>query len=230
MRGPMAKNIVVCCDGTANELARDRTNVVKLFGTLVKDPAIQMCYYHPGVGTMAPPGFVTRTGALIAKVAGLAFGYGLTNDICDAYMFICRHFETDDKVYLFGFSRGAYTVRALASIEAELERKPAEEIQIDRHFAGFIAARFKLASNEWFDQLASKKGLCCSFADGVSVEDVDWDSQDGRYRVRVGGQWIVVPDSAVVTEPNRFGPAVVWPYQDADGITQIRCFLPGAGA
>jgi hypothetical protein len=82
----------------------------------------------------------------------------------------------------------------------------------------------------WFDQLASKKGLCCSFADGVSVEDVDWDSQDGRYRVRVGGQWIVVPDSAVVTEPNRFGRAVVWPYQDADGTTQIRCFLPGAGA
>jgi len=82
----------------------------------------------------------------------------------------------------------------------------------------------------WFDQLASKKGLCCSFADGVSVEDVDWDSQDGRYRVRVQGQWIVVPDSAVVTEPNRFGPAVVWPYQDADGTTQIRCFLPGAGA
>jgi hypothetical protein len=82
----------------------------------------------------------------------------------------------------------------------------------------------------WFDQLASKKGLCCSFADGVSVEDVDWDSQDGRYRVRVGGQWIVVPDSAVVTEPNRFGPAVVWPYQDVDGTTQIRCFLPGAGA
>jgi hypothetical protein len=82
----------------------------------------------------------------------------------------------------------------------------------------------------WFDQLASKKGLCCSFADGVSVEDVDWDSQDGRYRVRVGGQWIVVPDTAVVTEPNRFGPAVVWPYQDADGNTQIRCFLPGAGA
>jgi len=82
----------------------------------------------------------------------------------------------------------------------------------------------------WVDQLASKKGLCCSFADGVSVEDVDWDSQNGSYRVRLHGQWIVVPDSAVVTEPNRFGPAVVWPYQDADGTTQIRCFLPGAGA
>jgi hypothetical protein len=82
----------------------------------------------------------------------------------------------------------------------------------------------------WFDQLASGKGLCCSFADGVSVEDVDWDTQDGRYRVRIQGQWLLVPDVAVVTEPNRFGPAVVWPYQDIEGATLIRCFLPGAGA
>ena len=82
----------------------------------------------------------------------------------------------------------------------------------------------------WFDRLASGKGLCCSFADGFSIADVDWDTKDGRFRVRVDGQWIDVPDTAVVTEPNRFGPAVVWPYRDADGTTQIRCFLPGAGA
>jgi len=37
----------------------------------------------------------------------------------------------------------------------------------------------------WFDRLASGKGLCCSFADGVSVQDVDWDTQDGHYRVRI---------------------------------------------
>ena len=82
----------------------------------------------------------------------------------------------------------------------------------------------------WFDQLASGKGLCCSFADGVSVQDVDWDTQDGHYRVRLHGEWVDVPDNAVVTEPNRFGPAVVWPYMDAEGATQVRCFLPGAGA
>jgi uncharacterized protein (DUF2235 family) len=112
----MAKNIVVCCDGTANEFTRDRTNVVKLFRALVKDPAVQVCYYHPGVGTMAPPGFVTKTGALFAELAGLAFGFGLTDDLSDAYIFICKHFEPGDKLYLFGFSRGAYTARALASM------------------------------------------------------------------------------------------------------------------
>ena len=81
----------------------------------------------------------------------------------------------------------------------------------------------------WFDRLASGKGLCCSFADGFSVQDVDWDTQDGQYRVRIYGQWFVVPDDAVVAEPNRFGPAVVWPYNDRYGNTQIRCFMPGAG-
>jgi hypothetical protein len=83
---------------------------------------------------------------------------------------------------------------------------------------------------QWFDQLASARGLCCSFADGVSIQDVDWDTRDGRYRVRLHGLWFVVPDAALVKEPNRFGPAVVWPYLDTNGATQIRCFLPGAGA
>ena len=82
---------------------------------------------------------------------------------------------------------------------------------------------------EWFDRLASKNGLCCAFADGVSVQDVDWDTQDGHYRVRIQGEWIEVPDAAVIIEPNRFGPAVVWPYNDRYGNTQIRCFMPGAG-
>ena len=83
--------------------------------------------------------------------------------------------------------------------------------------------------HDWFQGLASKKGLCCSFADGVSVYDVDWDSQNGRYRVRLHGEWILVPEAAVVSEPNKFGPAVVWPYMDSEGATQVRCFLPGAG-
>ena len=89
----MPKNIVVCCDGTANEFKRDRTNVVKLYFTLVKDPGVQACYYHPGVGTMAAPGFVTKVGAKVAELAGLAFGYGLNDDIGDAYVFICRNFQ-----------------------------------------------------------------------------------------------------------------------------------------
>ena len=83
--------------------------------------------------------------------------------------------------------------------------------------------------HDWFQGLASGKGLCCSFADGSAIQDVDWDVRDGHYLVRLHGEWIVVPDAALVTDGNKFGPAVVWPYMDSEGAIQIRCFLPGGG-
>ena len=52
---------------------------------------------------------------------------------------------------------------------------------------------------EWFDQLSSSRGRCCSMADGHVVADADWDSKDGHYRVRLSGEWIDVPDEAVIT-------------------------------
>jgi len=79
----------------------------------------------------------------------------------------------------------------------------------------------------WFDQLASRKGLCCSVADGESVADPDWDSKNGHYRVRLENNWIDVPDDAVITEPNRAGRTMVWPMRVDDQIS-IRCFLPGS--
>ena len=79
----------------------------------------------------------------------------------------------------------------------------------------------------WFDSLKSAKGLCCSDADGFVVSDPDWDSKDGHYRVRLEGEWVMVPDDAVITEPNRAGRTMVWPIKGSLGIT-IRCFLPGS--
>jgi len=96
---------------------------------------------------------------------------------------------------------------------------------------------------EWWKSLHAPNGgiPCCDIADGQRVEDVDWDTQRGedgkpRYRVRLIGKWIDVPDDAVIDEPNRYGPAVVWPVFADDGeghhvaVAFIRCFLPGAGA
>jgi hypothetical protein len=79
----------------------------------------------------------------------------------------------------------------------------------------------------WFDTLRSSKGLCCSITDGFSIADVDWTVDAGRYRVRVEGQWIDVPDDALVTVPNKYGPPMVWPLKDVNGTTTIRCFMPG---
>jgi uncharacterized protein (DUF2235 family) len=112
----MAKNVVVCCDGTANEFTRDRTNVVKLFYTLVHDSSGQATYYHPGLGTMEATGAITMTSRKITKLLGKAIGYGLEADVRDAYVFLMNHFKQGDRVFLFGFSRGAYTVRTVAAL------------------------------------------------------------------------------------------------------------------
>lgn len=108
----MPKNIVICCDGTGNEFGQSNSNVVKLYKTLICDQA-QIAYYHPGVGTMGSRNALSGMGKWWTRVIGLAFGYGISDNVADAYQFLMKNFERDDKVYIFGFSRGAYTARAL---------------------------------------------------------------------------------------------------------------------
>lgn len=98
--------------------------------------------------------------------------------------------------------------------------------------------------HHWFEGLASKKGLCCSYADGVAISDVDWGTEvlekpitlaDGTqernvYWVIVDGQKLIVPPDSVVAEHNRYGRAVVWPFRDLTDQLQIRCFMPGIEA
>jgi uncharacterized protein (DUF2235 family) len=111
----MPKNIVICCDGTGNEFGKQRSNVVKLYEVLVRNEN-QVIYYHPGVGTMGARSALTAIGKWWTRVIGLAFGYGISDNIADAYQFLMKAFEPEDRVYVFGFSRGAYTARALCGM------------------------------------------------------------------------------------------------------------------
>ena len=112
----MPKNIVVCCDGTGDEFTGDaNSNVVKLYSTLIIDRD-QVGYYHPGVGTMGAPGARNKLEKLWTQVKGLAFGAGLLANVGDAYRYVMDTYENGDRLYLFGFSRGAYTARALAGV------------------------------------------------------------------------------------------------------------------
>lgn len=74
----------------------------------------------------------------------------------------------------------------------------------------------------WFDNLKSGRGLCCSTSDGTAVADPDWETLNGRYRVRIEGVWHDVPPEALVTVPNLYGRAMVWPLGG-----EVRCFMPG---
>jgi len=111
----MAKNIVICCDGTGNEFRESKSNVVKLYKMLVHDDS-QLGYYHPGVGTMGARSALSGITRWWTRVIGLAFGYGISDNIADAYQFLMRNYQPGDSVYMFGFSRGAYTVRALCGM------------------------------------------------------------------------------------------------------------------
>ena len=109
----MPRKIVVCSDGTSNEYGAHNTNVVGVFEAIVKD-AQQIGWYDPGVGTFDPLG--RFMGKRVGKILGDAFGWGLQQNIEDAYEYLMNHYEAGDRLYLFGFSRGAFTVRALAGM------------------------------------------------------------------------------------------------------------------
>ena len=106
------KNLIVCADGTWNTPEQKEhdipvpTNVVRIFNA-AKQSEAQLRYYHPGVGT---------DGTWWEKLAGGTFGVGLGKNIQSAYKWLCDHYEPGDRIYLFGFSRGAYTVRSLAGM------------------------------------------------------------------------------------------------------------------
>ena len=128
----MARQVVVCCDGTWNvpDEARDGvaapTNVAKLaLCVAVGRDSDQLLFYEPGVGTRPDD-----------RVTGGGFGYGLSQNIRNAYQFLAEQYQPEDDLFLFGFSRGAYTARSLAGLIRNcglLRREHAD--QVDAAFA-----------------------------------------------------------------------------------------------
>jgi uncharacterized protein (DUF2235 family) len=112
------KRIVLCFDGTANQIgAGNLTNVAKLFEMLDKnDPASQLSYYDPGVGTLAPAAAHSAVHRTLSLLIEQAFGVGLKDNVAQAYRYVMQHWRPGDSIYMFGFSRGAYTARALAGM------------------------------------------------------------------------------------------------------------------
>ena len=118
----MSKNILIFADGTGNEggLLPDesRTNVYKLFRATRSgpdsniDPTKQLAFYVPGIGTPTPRhnSLRSRCAEYLRQMTGL----GLTEKIIDCYVAIISVWEPEDRIYLFGFSRGAYTVRCVS--------------------------------------------------------------------------------------------------------------------
>lgn len=104
----MAKRLIVCCDGTWNVADQpSKTNVTKVALSVRPraDGVEQRVYYHSGVGTRR-----------WERLRGGAFGAGLSGNVLDAYRFLVDAYAPGDTLYLFGFSRGAFTARSLAGL------------------------------------------------------------------------------------------------------------------
>jgi len=102
----MAKNIVLCADGTGNKGGyTPDSNVFKIYEAidLYDDEVEQIAFYDNGVGT--------QTVKYIRALSG-ALGFGFEANVCDLYEYLARHYDPGDKIYMFGFSRGAATIRA----------------------------------------------------------------------------------------------------------------------
>jgi uncharacterized protein (DUF2235 family) len=183
----VAKNIVVCCDGTGNQIERNLSNVLKLFRITSKSEE-QRVYYDAGIGTIGSSDAWSRWRQNAKSVFGLTTGYGLDTDILGAYDFICRHYNEGDAIFLFGFSRGAYTVRAVAGMIHMLGLLPADQLNI----AGYALRSYKQAGESDFN-------IAWHFSKVVGARDA---------RVKFLGVWDTVA-SVLVPRQDRIVPQLL---------------------
>jgi uncharacterized protein (DUF2235 family) len=164
------KNIVVYSDGTGQRgglmFDERRSNVYKLYRATrcgpdsSVNPSEQLAFYDPGLGTL-PPGnglLVMRVWRWFYNLASRATGLGLTANIIDCYAAIVRLWQPGDRIFLFGFSRGAYTVRCLSAVlgmcGVPTQDKGGSAIQRDKKTANRIATE---AVKKVYQHTASKK-------------------------------------------------------------------------
>jgi uncharacterized protein (DUF2235 family) len=118
------KSFVLCFDGTSNRYQNNdkQTNVLKIYRMLDRSSQDQYSWYNPGIGTyvsssrMDHHGPVSKAKFWYTKTKDLAFGSSLADHVMAGYKFLMRFYSPEDDIYIFGFSRGAYTARFLAEM------------------------------------------------------------------------------------------------------------------
>src|SRR6267142_261252 len=207
------RNIIICCDGTGNEISENISNVLKLYRCLRKTEKTQprqLVFYDPGVGTLERPDPWHKLKQDFNAILGLATGYGLDDNVLAAYAFLVHNYQHGDAIYLFGFSRGAYTVRVLAGLIHKIGLITPEQVNL----AGSGLIAYKQFSS---DEAPKLRARLTSFADAGAEDAVppspfDNAAQFARITssrwptVRFVGVWDTVA-SVIVPRPDRF----YWP-------------------
>ncbi|KAJ6474565.1 hypothetical protein DFH09DRAFT_889375, partial [Mycena vulgaris] len=174
------RNLVVSIDGTSNQFGPNNTNVVELHSRILKHhpSAQQLTFYVSGIGTYAPPSFrsLAYWSQVVANKLDLAIAWNFERHVKDAYQWLADNYQRGDKIFLFGFSRGAYQVRALAGMITTLGLiYPGNHRNIPLYALSLIMFRFSERTGE----------LCKHFKETFSREDHD-------VRVHFVGAWDTV--------------------------------------
>ncbi|KAF8597365.1 hypothetical protein BDV93DRAFT_417232, partial [Ceratobasidium sp. AG-I] len=111
------RKLIVCIDGTSNQYSEKNTNVIELYSHIEKS-STQLTYYNSGIGTYAKPSWqsISHWKQVVYNLVDLAIAWNLERVIIGAYRWLSDNYQEGDEIFLFGFSRGAYQVRALAGM------------------------------------------------------------------------------------------------------------------
>ncbi len=195
----MGRNLVICCDGTDNEFGGDNTNVVRLVQALERDQAQQRLYYQPGIGTLPEPHKLAKWRTKLYDFLGSAFGLGILQNVSQAYRFLMDVWTSGDRIYLFGFSRGAYTVRVLAGMlhAVGLLGKGSNEM------VPYAMRLYKQMGDKTDAKVDEWKDLCERFRWTFARPMFDGDEQR-HCRVHFIGVWDTVSSVGSLSKPEHF--------------------------
>jgi uncharacterized protein (DUF2235 family) len=204
------KNIVICCDGTGNEIGENISNVLKVYRVLRKTgktEPYQVVFYDPGVGTLARPNPWTKAWQDTITILGLVTGYGLDNNVLAAYEFLINNYEEGDNIYLFGFSRGAYTVRVVAALVHKIGIIAPQQ----KNLAGAALTAYKQLSSTGGENLDESQANAADESEAGAIPSTGDDiaTQFARITstrwatIKFVGVWDTVA-SVIVPRPDRF--------------------------
>jgi Uncharacterized conserved protein len=188
----MPRNIVICCDGTNNQFGICNTNVVRIVQVVDRDPGRQVCYYDPGVGTLPDQRFKTRVGQTLSQVSALMFATDLREKISIAYAHLMELWEPGDQVFIFGFSRGAYTARVLAALLHVMGLMPRGNSQLLAYALRIFASLRQDSSAEYWKLVDAFRD---SFARPIPGR------ADAHFPVRFLGLWDTVSSVGWIWNP-----------------------------
>jgi uncharacterized protein (DUF2235 family) len=185
------KRIVLCCDGTWNRADQEEngvpcpTNVVKLGYRVAKRDAQgvpQIVYYDTGVGT----------GNAVDRISGGAFGDGLEENIHDAYRFLACNYEEGDELFVFGFSRGAFTARSIVGMVRKCGILSLKHV---KHYRDALALYRDAARPSDAGPSGFRKSYCCYGERDIKVQFIGvWDTVGALGIPLRGLRWLTRKD------------------------------------